>query len=126
MVEFQLEDVFLVIFTLNMDRKPNMVEPFILGPSMARMALKGGKTKNGGISDNNDNARVTHRLVQGDLYGDVRAKESQLLPSSPESGLHLSRPDSGNCHERDEECTDNTSQYAHAHSFTLRTLARQM
>ena len=94
MVEFQLEDVFLVIFTLNMDRKPNMVEPFILGPSMARMALKGGKTKNGGISDDNDNARVTHRLVQGDLYGDVRAKESQLLPSSPESGLHLSRPDS--------------------------------
>ena len=47
--------------------------------------LKGGKTKNGGISDNNDNARVTHRHVQGDLYGDVRAKMSQLLSSSPEN-----------------------------------------
>ena len=51
--------------------------------------LKGGKTKNGGISDNNDNARVTHRLAQRDLYGKARAKRSQLLSSSPESGLHL-------------------------------------
>ena len=51
--------------------------------------LKGGKTKSGGISDCNDNARVTHRLVQGDLHGDVRAEKSQLLSSSPESGLHL-------------------------------------
>ena len=51
--------------------------------------LKGGKTKNGGISDNNDNARVKHRPVQGDLYGELRAKRSQLLSSSPESGLHL-------------------------------------
>ena len=39
MVEFQMEDVFLVVFILNMDRKPNVVEFFILGPSMARMAL---------------------------------------------------------------------------------------
>ena len=39
MVESQLEDVFLVIFILNMDKKPNMVELFILGPPMARMAL---------------------------------------------------------------------------------------
>ena len=39
MVEFQLEDVFLVIFILNMDRMPNVVELFILGPSMTRMAL---------------------------------------------------------------------------------------
>ena len=38
-VEFQLADVFLVIFILNMDRKPNVVEFFILGPSMARLAL---------------------------------------------------------------------------------------
>ena len=50
--------------------------------------LKGGKTTNGGISDNPDNARVTYRLVQGDLYGDVRANRSQLLSSSPESGFH--------------------------------------
>ena len=47
--------------------------------------LKGGKTKNGGI---NDSARVTHRLIQGDLYGDARAKRFQLLSSSLESGLH--------------------------------------
>ena len=39
MVESQLEDVFLVIFIFNMDRKPNLVELFIVGPSMARMAL---------------------------------------------------------------------------------------
>ena len=51
--------------------------------------LRGGKTKNGGINDDNDNARVTHRLVQGDLYGEVRAKRSQLLASSLESWLHL-------------------------------------
>ena len=57
---------------------------------MARMGtLKDGQTKNGGISDNNDNARGTHRLVQGDLDGMVRAKRSQLLSSSHESGLHL-------------------------------------
>ena len=81
---------FLVIFILNMDRKPNVVEFFILGPSVAIMALsRSGKTKNGGISDNNDNARVTHRLVQGDLYGEVRAKRFQLLSSSPESRLHF-------------------------------------
>ena len=39
MVDFQLEDVFLVIFILNIDRKPNVVEFFILGPSIAKMAL---------------------------------------------------------------------------------------
>ena len=81
MVEFQLEDICLVIFILNMDRKPSVVEYCMLGPSMARMALKGGKTKNGGTSDNNDNARVSHRLVQGELHGEVRAKNSQLLSS---------------------------------------------
>ena len=37
-VESQLEDVFLVIFILNMDRRHNLVELFILGPPMARMA----------------------------------------------------------------------------------------
>ena len=39
MVEFQLEDVFFVIIILNMERKPNVVELFILGPSKARVAL---------------------------------------------------------------------------------------
>ena len=82
MVEFQLVDVFLANSMLNMGRKPNVAELFILGPPKWRMALKDGKTKNGGISDNPDNARVTHRLEQRDLYGDVRAKRSQLLSSS--------------------------------------------
>ena len=48
--------------------------------------LKGGKTKNGGTSDNNDNARVTLRLASGNCR---RAKRSQLSSSSPESGIHL-------------------------------------
>ena len=39
MVEFQMEDVLLVIFILNMVRKPNVAEFFSLGPPMARMAL---------------------------------------------------------------------------------------
>ena len=43
-----------------------------------------GKTKNGGISDNTDTAKVPHRQVQGDLYGDVRA-------SSPESRIPFVR-----------------------------------
>ena len=41
--------------------------------------------------------------------------------------LAVSRPDSGNCHELDGLCTDNTSPYAHTRTFfSLRTLARQM
>ena len=40
MVEFQLVDVFLVIFILNMDRKPNVVDEELMGPSMARMEDK--------------------------------------------------------------------------------------
>ena len=51
-------------------------------------SLKDGTTKNGGISGNPDNARVTHRLLQRDLYGDIRAKRSRLLSSPPESGFH--------------------------------------
>ena len=89
MVEFQLEDVFLVTFILNMDRKPNVVELFILGPSLARMGLlRMARQRMVGSALNPDNARFTHRLVQGDLYGDVRARRSQLLSSSPESGFH--------------------------------------
>ena len=46
------------------------------------------KTKNGGISDNPDNAGVTHRQVQGDLYAIEIGKGSQLLSSSPEIRFH--------------------------------------
>ena len=38
--------------------------------------LKDGKTKNGGISNNPDNARVTHRIVQGKL---VRRRQSEKV-----------------------------------------------
>ena len=90
LVEFQLEDVFLVILILNMDKKPQRGRVLHLGTINGKNGtLKGGKTKNGGISENNDNVRVTHRQVQRDLFGDVRAKRSQWLSSSPESGLHL-------------------------------------
>ena len=56
MVESQLEGVLLVIFILNMDRKPVLVELFISGSPMARMGFSDGKTKNGEISNNLDNA----------------------------------------------------------------------
>ena len=63
MVEFQLEVVFLVMFILIMGRKPNVVF-FIFGTINGKNGtLKGGKTKNGGTSDDNDNARVTLRLA---------------------------------------------------------------
>ena len=83
MVEFQLEDVFLVVFILNVDRKPNVgMSSSSWDRQWQDWHTQGWpRTKNGGISDDNDNARVTHRLVEGDLYGDVRAKRSQLQPA---------------------------------------------
>ena len=90
MVEFQLENVSLSRhlrphFGQKSQRGGVLHLGIIIGKSGN---LKGGKTKNGGISDDNDNVRVTHRKVHGDLYGDVRAERSQLLSNSPESGLH--------------------------------------
>ena len=126
MVESQLEDVFLVISILNLDRKPNLVELFILGPMDGKNGtLMDGTTKNGEISNNLGNAWVTHRPAQRNL---CRAM-SQLLSSSLESGFHswpcaflsfflaVSRPKSSNCHQRDGRCTDNTSP--HARTSTL-------
>ena len=117
MVEFQLEDVFsrhLHPWHGQEAQRGGVLHLWTINGKNG--TLKGGKTKNGGISDNNNNARGTRRLVQGDLYGEVRAKWSQLLSSSPESGLHLqscallrffvpsgSYASSGNCHERDGE-----------------------
>ena len=90
MFEFQLSDVFLFIFIVNMDRKHNVVELFIFGPPRARMALsRMVRQRMAGSAITFDNARVTHRLVQGDLYGDVRVRRSQLLSKSLESGFHL-------------------------------------
>ena len=81
-VEFQLEDVFLVIFILFQHGQRAQREGALhLGTTNGKDGtLNDGKTKNVGISDNLDNAKV-YRPVQRDLYGDVRAKWSQLLPS---------------------------------------------
>ena len=92
--------------------------------------LKGGKTKNGGISDNNDNARI-FKLY---WYKETRTEKSErqslsycqvhLNPASILSLAHFSdflaveRPESGNFHERDERCTQNTSPYAHTRTFS--------
>ena len=45
MVEFQLEDVFLVIFILNTDKKPNVVEFFILGHQWQEWHSQGWQDK---------------------------------------------------------------------------------
>ena len=104
MVEFQLEDVFIVIFILNMVRKPNVVEFLILGPSMARMAL----------------SRMARQ----------RMARSATTSTTPESRTDYSvecsfdpfpPPDSGNS-ELDGLCTDNTSPYAHTRTFFSRRL----
>ena len=90
MVECQLEDVFFRHLHPQHGQKAQRGGVPHLGTINGKNGtLMCGKTKNGGIRDNDDNARVTHRLVQGDLYADVRAKGSQLLSSSPESRLHL-------------------------------------
>ena len=91
MVEFQLEDVFLVIFHLQHRQKAQRGGVLHLGPINGKNgALRGGKTKNVGISDNNDNAKVTHRLsTRRPVQGTSERKGLNWLPSSLESGLHL-------------------------------------
>ena len=92
--------------------------------------LKGGKTKIGGISDNNDNARI-FKLY---WYKETRTEKSErqglsycqviLNPASIRRLAHfsyflaVSRPDSGNFHERDGKCTQITSPYAHTRTFS--------
>ena len=67
-VEFQLEDVFLVIFIFNMDRKRNMVELFLhLGTINGKNGtVKSGKTKGGGTNGKNNNDRFMLGLASGD------------------------------------------------------------
>ena len=87
MVEFQLEDEFLVIFVLNMDRKPNVVEFFILGQSMTRMALlKVARQRMVGSA-----LTTTTPESRTDLYKETCTEKSerQFLSSSPESGLRF-------------------------------------
>ena len=78
MVEFQLEDVFLAIFILNMDRKPNGVELFILGPSKARMALS-RMAKQRMVGSGTTTTTPPHRFVHGDLYGDAREFRAETV-----------------------------------------------
>ena len=134
----QLEGVFLVIFILNMDRKPNAAELFILGPSMASMALSRvarqrmvasviitttpeWRTGHYKETCTETSERMVPVVVKFTWIWApiVVLRTSQIFVLSGSS-----RPDSGNCHERDGACTDNTSPYAHF--FSLRTLARQM
>ena len=134
-VEFQLKEVFLIIFILKMDRKPKVVEFFILGPSMASTGtLKGGKTKKGGISDNNDNATIFKLYwYDGDLCGKSERQglshcQIHLNPASIRSLAHfsdfvfvLSRSYASRQWQlpwtRREGCKENTSQYAHTRTF---------
>ena len=136
MVEFQLEDVFLVLFILNVDRKPNVVEFFILGPSVARMTLSRMTKRMVGSSITTTTPESRTDQYKEACTGTSERKRSQLLSSSPESGPHLylaqfsdflfflavSRPDSGNHNERDGVCTDNKKP--HAHTRTLSRCAR--
>ena len=144
MVEFQLEGVFLVILIPQHGQKAQRGGVLHLGTINGKIGtLKGGETKNGGISDNKDNTRVTHRLSQGDLYGDVRAKRRGL--SCCQVHLNLDSICSLE-HFTDLFCSfwqfrvqsvatalNATGVYrqhlhvrTHAHFFSLRTLARQI
>ena len=63
MIEFQLEHVILVIFVLNMDRKSNMVQLFILGPSIAKnQKIKNLKTTNWQQKLNTKDIELTERV----------------------------------------------------------------
>ena len=72
MVEFQLEDVFLVIFILiqhgQRAQRGGVLHPGTINSKNG--TLKGGKTKNGGISDENGQRQSyaqpsARRLVRG-------------------------------------------------------------
>ena len=126
MIEFQLERSIFQHLHPQHGQKVNVVEFFILGPSMARLAL----------------SRMARQRIVGPAITmttpesrsdqpQKRAKRPQLLSGSPESGIHLwscallrffflavSRPDSGNCHERDGWCTENNSPHAHTRTFS--------
>ena len=114
MVEFQLENVFLVIFILNMDVKPNVVEFFILGQSKARMARMARQRMVGSAITRTTPESCTEKYKESCMETSERER-SQLLSGSPESGFHsqscarlnflsflaVSRPDSSDCHESD-------------------------
>ena len=124
MVEFQLEDVSLVIFILNMDRKPNVVEFFILGPSMTRMAFsRVARQRMVGSAITTTTPESRTDLCKGICTGRSERRglnccQVHLNPDSMCSLLVVSCPESGNCHGRDGGCTDNTSPYARTRTFS--------
>ena len=141
---FHLEDVLLVIFILNMDWKPNVVEFFILGPSMARMPLSRlarQRMVGPAITTTTPESRT-------DWYKETCTGRSErkglnccqvhLNPDSICSLAHFSyfllfflavwRPDSSNCPGRDGGWVyrQHLTVRTHAHFFSLRPPARQM
>ena len=134
MVEFQPEVVFFVIFILNMDRKPNVVEFFILGPSMARMALsRVARQRMVGSAITTTTPESRTDWCKETCTGTSERKglsccQVHLIPNSICSLAHfsyflfflaVSRPHSGNCHEREGGwCTDNTSPCTRTRTFS--------
>ena len=108
-----------------MERKLEVVEFFILGPSVARLALS-RMARQSMVGSTitmktpwSSTCTCTRRLVQRRQQQDLSHYHDRLI-------LHLqswfflavSRPESGNCHEHDGGCTDNTSPDAHSRTFS--------
>ena len=128
MVEFQLEDVFLVIFILNMDRKPNVVEFFILGHQWQEWHSQGWQDKDGDQITTTTPESRSNLPQEGEKVSIVvkftwiRNPFVVLRTSQIFFFLAVSRPDSGNCHERDGSVyRQHLTVRTHAHFFSLRT-----
>ena len=131
MGEFQLEDVLLVIFILNMDRTPNVVEFFILGPSMARVVGSAITTTTPESRTDQYKETCSGRSERKGL----NCCQVHLNPDSICSLAHfsdffflaVSRPDSGNCHERDGGVyRQHLAVRTHAHFLVAHACARHM
>ena len=91
-LSFKWKTYFSSSSFLNMDRKPQRGGVLHLCDHQWQVwhSHRVARQRMVEISDNNDNARATHRQVFKDTwYGDARAKRSQMLSSSPESRVHL-------------------------------------
>ena len=140
MVEFQLADVFFRHLHPQHGQKAQRGGVLHLGTISGKTGiLNGGKTKNGGISDDNDNARIfklywyketrTEKSErQGLSYCQVHLNPASIrsLPRFSDLFLAVSRPDSGNCRRTRRGGPGHLTVRIHAHFFSLRTLARQM
>ena len=132
MVEFQLEDVFLVIFFPNMDRKPNVVEFFILGPSMARMAPSRVASQRMGPATTTTTPDSRSNLLQetvGERKG-LSCCQVHLNPDSMCSLAHFSDFSSfwqfrvqrvATAMNATGVCRQHLTARTHAHFFSLRT-----